>query len=357
MLGPPLIQCYLMIHFGADLRALTSDRPAVLHFVLDPEVGGAFIAHDVESDWVFMHPIDPTRESVEDYDDARCLDIIDRAAGTRSALRSWARAWWMSSQTAESMGGGRIFLVGDAAHRFPPDRWSRSELWGPGHPRIDVAPRRSFEWPLVGRSARLVRNRTHSGCPNNAHQSLTNALKMVHLSAALGTDVEPTTEQLHASLTDPSKADVIAAAVEMQREHFDLIGLQLGYVYGDGALVAEESPPEPESPSTYVPTARPGPRRPTPGSARSAARRRSISSPSTDPCSSVSGSTTSGPTRSAPTMSRRCESASTRPRSTRGRRCATSATVARFWCAPITTWRGGLVTPRNRRHSDPRSTR
>jgi 2,4-dichlorophenol 6-monooxygenase len=97
---------------------------------------------------------------------------------------------------------------------------------------------------------------------NNAHQSLTNAIKMVHLSAALGTDAEPTSKRLHASLADPSKADEIAAAVELQREHFDLFGLQLGYVYGDGALVPEGPPAEPGSPSTYEPTARPGARLP-----------------------------------------------------------------------------------------------
>jgi 2,4-dichlorophenol 6-monooxygenase len=97
---------------------------------------------------------------------------------------------------------------------------------------------------------------------NNAHQSLTNAIKLIHLAAALGTDAEPTSERLHASLADPSKAEEIAAAVEMQREHFDLFGLQLGYIYGDGALVPEGPPAEPSSPSEYEPTARPGARLP-----------------------------------------------------------------------------------------------
>ena len=48
MQGPPRIQSFLMIHFGANLREMVRDRPGVLHFVLDPEAGGAFIAHDVE---------------------------------------------------------------------------------------------------------------------------------------------------------------------------------------------------------------------------------------------------------------------------------------------------------------------
>mgnify|MGYP001815154452 FL=1 len=97
---------------------------------------------------------------------------------------------------------------------------------------------------------------------NHAHQSLTNAIKMVELPAALGTDAEPTSERLHASLADPSKADAITAAVELQRQHFDLFGLQLGYVYGEGALVPEEPTTEPRSPSDYEPTACPGARMP-----------------------------------------------------------------------------------------------
>ena len=168
----------------------------------------------------------------------------------------------MSAQTADSMGDGRIFLAGDAAHRFPP-------TGGLGL-NCGVQDIHGLMWRLAatssGRaSAGLLDSYETERIPvaqNNAHQSLTNALKMVHLAAALGTDADPTSERLHASLADPSKADEIAAAVELQREHFDLFGLQLGYVYGEGALVPEEPPAEPGSPSTYEPTARPGARLP-----------------------------------------------------------------------------------------------
>ncbi len=263
MIGPPLIQCFLAIHFSADLRALTADRPGVLHFVLDPEASGAFIAHDAASDWVFMHNIDPSKESAEDYGDDRCLEIIERAAGTRLDAQILGRGtWWMSSQTAESMGRGRIFLAGDAAHRFPPTgglglnsgmQDIHGLLWRIGavvDGRADAALLDSYEIERM------------PVAQNNAHQSLTNAIKMVELAVALGTDVEPTTERLHAALADPSRADAIAAAVERQREHFDLFGLQLGYVYEEGALVPEESSAAPSSPSEYEPTARPGARLP-----------------------------------------------------------------------------------------------
>lgn len=263
MQGPPLIQCFLTIHFHADLRALTADRPGVLHFVLDPEAEGAFVAHDAASDWVFMHAIDPEVESVDDFDDDRCLALVDAAAGTELDAEILGKGmWWMSAQTADSFGDGRIYLAGDAAHRFPP-------TGGLGL-NCGMQDIHALMWRLgavsTGRAEpRLLDSYGSERIPvarNNAHQSLTNALKMIHLAAALGTDVEPTTARLHESLADPAKVDEIAAAVELQREHFDLFGLQLGYVYGDGALVPEEPPVEPGSPSVYEPTARSGARLP-----------------------------------------------------------------------------------------------
>ena len=263
MHGPSLLQCYLMIHFGADLRALTADRPAVLHFVLDPEAGGVFVAHDVDADWVFMHAIDPDVESVGDYPDDRCLDIVDEAAGTPLDAEIIGKGtWWMSAQTADSMGRGRIFLAGDAAHRFPPTgglglNGGAQDIHGLMWRLAAVVDGRASAELLdsYGPERLAVAN-------NNSHQSLTNAIKLVELDIALGTDVEPTSERLHASLADPAKAEALAAAVELQREHFDLFGLQLGYVYGDGALVSEEPPDEHGSPSEYEPTARPGARLP-----------------------------------------------------------------------------------------------
>ena len=163
MQGPPLIQCFLMIHFGADLRRLTADRPGVLHFVLDPAVGGAFIAHDVESDWVFMHAIDPAVESVDDYPDDRCLDIVSRAAAAELDAEILGKGtWWMSSQTAESMGGGRCFLAGDAAHRFPPTGGLGLNCGIQDIHGVDVARGRRLHGSGVGGVARLVRNRASS---------------------------------------------------------------------------------------------------------------------------------------------------------------------------------------------------
>ncbi|MEM1336090.1 MAG: hypothetical protein AAGG08_21795, partial [Actinomycetota bacterium] len=97
---------------------------------------------------------------------------------------------------------------------------------------------------------------------NNCEQSLTNAMKMLHLAGALGLDTDPTTEQVLRAVADDSRTESIAAAVELQEEHFDLEGLQLGYVYDGAAVVIERNGADLTTPRQYVPTARPGARLP-----------------------------------------------------------------------------------------------
>ncbi|MEM9656009.1 MAG: FAD-dependent monooxygenase, partial [Actinomycetota bacterium] len=263
MAGPPLIQCTLAINFAADLRELTADRPGVLHFILDPAADGVFVQHDVAKDWVFMHGIDPSTESVDDYDDARCLEIIRSAIGKDVDATILGRGtWWMSAQTALSMGDGRICLAGDSAHRFPP-------TGGLGL-NSGVADIHGLLWRIGALRAgwadqKLLRSYEQERLPvarHNSDQSLMNAMKMLHLAEALGLDVEPTTEQLLRAVADETRTAAIAEAVELQEEHFDLVGLQLGYLYEDGAVVAEEGGDEPVNPRRYVPSARPGARLP-----------------------------------------------------------------------------------------------
>src|SRR5262249_59387245 len=81
-----------------------------------------FVAHDLASTWVYMHPWDPDHESAADYTEDACTAIVRRALGTDTVpftIRT-IRTWTMTAQVAQRYREGRVILVGDAAHRFPP---------------------------------------------------------------------------------------------------------------------------------------------------------------------------------------------------------------------------------------------
>ena len=266
--GPERLQCFVMIHFRADLRPLIGARPGVLFWVNDPACSGVFVAHDLANEWVFMHAYDPDQEPAESYDRARCERIV-RAAMTRDDVPLeilTISPWVMTCQVAERYRDGRVFLVGDAAHRFPP-------TGGLGL-NTGVQDAHNLAWKLAavldGRAPESLLDTYEAErrpvARYNAEQSLNNALRLLEVPQAFGFGPDPeASRRAYADvLADPARRRAVADAIANQAEHFDMLGLQLGYVYAQGALVPdgvdEAQPPNPVR--EYVPTSRPGARLP-----------------------------------------------------------------------------------------------
>ncbi len=234
MTGPEALQHYLMIHFEADLRALTSAHPGLLYFCLSPEAGGVFIGYERDRTWVFMQSYDPATQSRDDFSDATCRTLIEAAAGApidNFRIRN-VSPWTMSAQVADAYRKGRVFLAGDAAHRFPP-------TGGLGL-NTGVADAENLAWKLAkvlkGEAAATLLDsyepERRTIAQINSQQSLTNSAKIMHVFGAVyGPEPANMAEHYAAACASPD-TPAIQEAVEIQRPHFDSFNLQLGYRYG-----------------------------------------------------------------------------------------------------------------------------
>jgi 2-polyprenyl-6-methoxyphenol hydroxylase-like FAD-dependent oxidoreductase len=251
-IGPDRLQSFVMIHFEANLRELVGHRPGALYWTTAPEATGTFVAHDIDSTWVYMKPWDPDTESAADYSPTVCADIVRRAMGTEAypfTIRT-VRMWTMTAQVAERYRARRVFLAGDSAHRFPPTgglglntgvQDAHNLVWKIAAVEAGWAPDALLDTYEVER--RPV-------AQHNADVSLQNAVRLGEVYQALA--------------TDDATGDALQAAIANQAEHFDMLGLQLGFIYESGAIANDdnERPAHGSSVSDYVPTAVPGARVP-----------------------------------------------------------------------------------------------
>jgi 2-polyprenyl-6-methoxyphenol hydroxylase-like FAD-dependent oxidoreductase len=261
-IGPDRLQSFVMIHFEADLRGLVGHRPAVLYWTTAAGATGTFVAHDIDSTWVYMHPWDPDRESAGDYSEAVCGDIVRRAMGTDAypfTIRT-VRTWTMTAQVAERYRGARIFLVGDAAHRFPPTgglglntgvQDVHNLAWKIGAVEAGWASEGLLDSYEIERRPIAERN---------AEVSLHNAFRLSEVYQALGS---LSVDRCAVAPAAGDACDAVRMAIANQAEHFDMLGLQLGFAYAAGALVNEGgNGAAASSVREYVPSAAPGARVP-----------------------------------------------------------------------------------------------
>jgi 2,4-dichlorophenol 6-monooxygenase len=266
--GPRTIQSFVMVHLGADFRSLVGDAKGVLYFLVDPVVGGTFVCHGADREWVFMHGWDPGVEPMEAFTEERCCDLVSSALADPTAGFEvlGISNWHMSAQIADSYRSGRTFLVGDAAHRFPP-------TGGLGL-NTGVADVHNLVWKIAAVEAGWAdpsildtyEAERRPVARFNCDQSLANAFKLIEVPIAFGFTDDPdgSARVLADVLADPARRAEVEAAIAGQAIHFDLLGLQLGHVY-DGPLVVgdgTEAVVLDEPARDYLPSTRPGGRLP-----------------------------------------------------------------------------------------------
>ncbi len=264
MVGPDNIQTYVNIHFSADLRKRLQGREGLLYWVMDDECDGVFIAHDIDSNWIFMKTV--TADEPTDPINAEKFGVLLRKAiGDNVDLTIHSmNAWRMSAQISDAYQSGRVFVIGDAAHRFPP-------TGGIGM-NTGIQDAHNLIWKIAmvehGCNATLLETYGPERKPvaeANSAQSLNNAMKMSEVARLLDTDGDQqiTKSDLDIVLADPLRHAEVQAAIERQSAHFDMSGLDLGFCYASAAILGDGIPPQSDNPvSHYLPSTTPGARMP-----------------------------------------------------------------------------------------------
>lgn len=296
MEGPEKIRDFVNAAFAADLSDCVSSR-GKLYFIFHPEGAGAFIAHRIEERWVYNCVVHTPHEKVEDFTPEVMTRRIRAALGRDDVeieITSMS-AWRMTAQVAERFSDGRIFLCGDAAHRFPP-------TGGLGM-NSGIGDAHNLAWKLAavlqGRAPEALldtyEQERRPVVETNREESRRNAHNLFDVLEAFGLsvdDLDALNERLHTGggailprigrdwvrrqanrygakqlaryHEDPELRQRVLEVVAGQRSHFDRIGLDLGYLYEQGALIEDGTPPvrPDDEVSDYLPSTRPGARFP-----------------------------------------------------------------------------------------------
>jgi 2-polyprenyl-6-methoxyphenol hydroxylase-like FAD-dependent oxidoreductase len=236
MPGAERIQDRIMIHFSADLRPLLGERPAVLYFIVDPGLSATLIAYRLESTFVLMHRYDPAYEPASAFTAERCQALVRDVLGARDipVEIKHISPWTMTALIAERYRAGRIFLAGDAAHRFPPSgglglnsgiQDAHNLVW-----KIAAVERRWGHPDLLDsyeRERRLVAEAYSA-------QSHRNAIEITELYRFVADQMrlaEGDRKQFEHRLLEAQRDGTLPRLIDRQREHFDSFGLQLGFCY------------------------------------------------------------------------------------------------------------------------------
>ena len=246
MEGPDNLQSFAMIHFTADLSSLTRECPGVLYWLCDQGAGGTLISHGGDNEWVYMHPVDAeyvVDHSSDDFEEIVRSVLVDSSIAIKILKTS---SWTMTSQIAERYRDGRVFLVGDAAHRFPPS--------GGMGLNSGVQDAHNLAWKLHavidGQSPEILLDTYEPErrpiAQRNAQASLENAFKMIEVFEALGKLDQEGLQQ----------------AINNQQTHFDMFGLQMGFRYQLDGSTTPIPPLSDDVIRHYIPSVEPGCRLP-----------------------------------------------------------------------------------------------
>jgi 2,4-dichlorophenol 6-monooxygenase len=264
------------LHVSADFSGWARDPDVLIRWILSPQGGVGVVMVPMgpkrwgpdSEEWVIHlnYPVDDPRvlsDAKVEEDVRRALGIGDHPVEIHKITR-----WAVDAVLASRFAVGRVFLLGDAAHRHPPTGglgltsamhdaqnlcWKVAAVLS-GH--ADPALLETYEAERRAVDAR------------NAQRSLENALNHGAIGGMIGVSSDNSPEQNMANLRrtwsdrpeDAERRSAVRRAMRLQSMEFGELDVEFGYTYDSAAVIPDGSPaPEPiDDIRVYQPSTRPG---------------------------------------------------------------------------------------------------
>jgi 2,4-dichlorophenol 6-monooxygenase len=264
------------LHVSADFSQHARDPDVLIRWIASPQAGTLVVMVPMgperwgpdSEEWVIhvSYPVDDPRAC----SDQRVEDDVRRALGIENVPMTIHKVtrWSVEAVMASAFRVGRVFLLGDAAHRHPP-------TGGLGLTSA-IHDAQNLCWKLAavldGTAAPALLDtyepERRSADERNALRSLENAANQFAIVAALGMAPEHTPEENWQNLRrlwsehpdDAAHRSAVLRQIRLQSMEFGELNVEYGYAYESAAVVPDGSPPpEPvDAVRVYVPLTRPG---------------------------------------------------------------------------------------------------
>jgi 2,4-dichlorophenol 6-monooxygenase len=268
------------ILFRADLSRYVAHRPSVLYWVMQPgaDVGGIGmgLVRMVRpwNEWLIVWGYDinePPPEITPDFATGVARQLVG-VPDLEIELLS-ANTWTVNNCYARHMQNGRVFIMGDAAHRHPPSNGLGSNT--------SIQDGFNLAWKLSAvlkgqATPKLLESYSAERAPV-AKQIVTRANQSIAefgpIFEALGMDGGVDHEKIQRSMAarcDATEAgerqrEALRRAIDFKVYEFDCHGVEMNQRYASGAVVTDgQTPPPPNEDMElyYQPTTFPGARLP-----------------------------------------------------------------------------------------------
>ena len=247
MVGPAVLAVMANEYWRGDLSQFPIVRDTAGFFIVpsDPRLPFSSILNTNGRDrWLTLFTTDPEKPRTE----SELVDLVRAQTGVpKLGVELISRSVWrMSRQVAAQFRRGRVFLAGDAGHRFPPT--------GGYGLNTGVQDAHNLAWKLAFvikglASERLLDTYDTERRPiaeSNADFSLGNSFRIPMVVEAIR----------------HGNPDEIAFRINDMDNHIHSVGQSLGFSYEQGGVIPDGTIARPLDPRTYHPSDRPGGRFP-----------------------------------------------------------------------------------------------